>query len=93
MEIDLYWIKKGNANPIAYFEKFPGRFSLCHVKDMENTSERGRACVGEGIIDFNKIFSYSEKAGLKYFIIEHDNPAQPIDCMKKSYAAMKNYQI
>lgn len=93
MEIDLYWINKGNADPIEYFKKYPGRFSLCHVKDMDASPERGMACVGEGILDFPEIFSYSEKAGLKYYIVEHDNPVEPIECIKKSYAAMKNYRI
>ena len=93
MEIDLYWVKKGNADPIPYFEQYPGRFSLCHVKDMDATAERGMACVGEGIMDFPEIFSYSKIAGLKHYIVEHDNPAEPIDCMKKSYTAMKKYGL
>ena len=34
MEVDLFWIKKGGQEVLAYFDQHPGRFALCHVKDM-----------------------------------------------------------
>ncbi|RZJ40191.1 MAG: sugar phosphate isomerase/epimerase, partial [Chryseobacterium sp.] len=36
MELDLYWITKAGYDPLDYFEKYPGRFPLWHVKDMQN---------------------------------------------------------
>ena len=48
--MDLFWVTKAGADPVAYFEKYPGRFKLWHVKDMD---EEGKfAPVGEGTIDF-----------------------------------------
>ena len=35
MELDLYWITKGGQDPLDYFAKYPGRFPLVHVKDMD----------------------------------------------------------
>jgi len=84
-QIDLYWIKKGGSDPIAYFEKYPGRFELCHVKDMDDTPKRDFACAGSGIIDFPKIFAKSETAGIKHYIVEHDDPANPMECVRNSY--------
>ncbi|MBD1430373.1 sugar phosphate isomerase/epimerase family protein [Sphingobacterium litopenaei] len=34
-EMDLFWIEKAGLNPISYFEKYPGRFEMWHVKDMD----------------------------------------------------------
>jgi sugar phosphate isomerase/epimerase len=34
LELDLYWITKGGADPLKYFAKQPGRFHLLHVKDI-----------------------------------------------------------
>ncbi|MGN0020261.1 MAG: sugar phosphate isomerase/epimerase family protein [Sphingobacterium hotanense] len=34
-ELDLYWINKAGENPQTYFTKYPGRFPLWHVKDMD----------------------------------------------------------
>ncbi|HEV1996338.1 MAG TPA: sugar phosphate isomerase/epimerase, partial [Candidatus Acidoferrum sp.] len=33
MEMDLCWISVAGKDPLAYFDKHPGRFPLVHVKD------------------------------------------------------------
>ncbi len=85
MEIDLYWIKKGNQGPVPYMQKYPGRFPLWHIKDMDDSEERSFACVGEGIIDFPAIFENAEIAGLKHIFVEHDRPEKPLECAEISY--------
>jgi sugar phosphate isomerase/epimerase len=83
MELDLYWIKRGGHDPLAYFDRYPGRFALCHVKDMDESG--GMRPVGGGVIDFAAIFARSDEAGLKHYIVEHDNPESPIDSIRESY--------
>ncbi|MFZ4863493.1 sugar phosphate isomerase/epimerase family protein [Sphingobacterium sp. Mn56C] len=34
-ELDIFWIEKAGLSPESYFKKYPGRFSLWHVKDMD----------------------------------------------------------
>jgi len=34
-ELDLFWIQKAGYSAQSYFEKYPGRFSMWHVKDMD----------------------------------------------------------
>lgn len=34
-ELDMYWAEKSGVNPLSYFEKYPGRFPLWHLKDMD----------------------------------------------------------
>lgn len=72
MELDLYWMTKAGMNPSVYFEKHPKRFPLWHVKDMKAGSE-DFAEIGNGTIDFKKIFEGREKAGLKYWFLEQDS--------------------
>lgn len=36
-ELDLFWIKKAGLDPVAYFNKYPGRFPMWHVKDMDKS--------------------------------------------------------
>ncbi len=36
MEMDLCWISVAGKDPVSYFEKYPGRFPLVHVKDYVN---------------------------------------------------------
>lgn len=73
MQLDLYWIIKGGADPLEYFNKYPGRFELWHVKDMSANTQQYETELGNGVIDFEEIFSQSEKAGLKNYFVEQDN--------------------
>ncbi len=83
MELDLYWIEKAGFDALEYFEKHPGRFPLCHVKDMDD--EQKMVAVGKGKIDFAKLFAASEQAGLQYYFVEHDNPGDAIASVTSSY--------
>lgn len=76
MEMDMYWVTKAGFNPLAYFEKHPGRFPLWHVKDMEKPPETSFTEVGNGRIDFASIFAAKKQAGLKQFFVEQDTSKQ-----------------
>jgi len=92
VELDLYWIIKAGYKPTKYFEKYPGRYELFHVKDMDHTQERERTCVGDGIIDFVEIFQKADQAGVKYYIVEQEaaKPETQIECIKTSYQHLTN---
>src|SRR5207244_12938713 len=49
LELDLYWIRKGGGDPLAYFARYPGRFPTVHVKDMDKTRQPGMTDVGRGV--------------------------------------------
>jgi sugar phosphate isomerase/epimerase len=90
MEMDIYWVYKAKQDPIALFKKYPGRFPLWHVKDMDNTPEQKFTEVGNGVIPFKEIFTHAKEAGLKYFFNEQDvTPGDPLVSMEKSYKYIK----
>jgi len=78
MEMDIYWVIRANHDPLAYFEKYPNRFELWHIKDMDKTNRDNNADVGTGSIDFVKLLAKGNQAGLKNFFVEQetypDNP-------------------
>ncbi len=85
-ELDLYWITKAGYDPVEYFQKNPGRYSLWHVKDMEASEEKYFAEVGSGTIDFKRIFDAKDIAGMKYFFVEQDQSRRtPFESIKMSY--------
>jgi sugar phosphate isomerase/epimerase len=99
MEMDLCWITVGGADPLQYFDRYPGRFPLVHVKDIKKlpkvstsgTQDFGSSLkdmteVGSGVIDWKRIFAQSDKAGIKHYIVEHDNPMDPFASIQTSYA-------
>lgn len=87
MELDLYWISKAGFHPLDYFEKYPKRFPLWHVKDMKAGS-KDFAEIGNGTIDFKTIFEAREKAGLKHWFLEQDSSDKDIF---ESIKISKNY--
>lgn len=93
MELDLYWISKAGQDPIKYFEKYPGRFELWHVKDM--SAGAGEITeIGNGVIDFDRIFAAKKKAGLKHWFVEQDtSKGDMFESLKTSVAnlAKKKY--
>jgi sugar phosphate isomerase/epimerase len=81
MEMDLFWVTKAGQDPVEIFKKYPGRFQLFHMKDMFHKEApfyapegvKDFAPVGAGVMDFKKILSARETAGLKYMLVEQDN--------------------
>lgn len=82
-EIDLFWIVKGGHDPLDYFDNHPGRFTLCHVKDM--AAGEKMVDVGAGELDFASIFARSDQAGLEHYFIEHDEPTDPLASIEASF--------
>jgi sugar phosphate isomerase/epimerase len=90
MELDLYWATKAGHDPLALFKAHPGRFPLWHVKDMDKTEKKDFTEVGNGVIDFKKIFAARQLAGLQYYFVEQDRtPGDPFDSIKQSISYLK----
>lgn len=84
-ELDLYWAVKAGHDPVKLFEAQPGRFCMWHVKDMDNTEKKFFTEVGNGVIDFKRIFKHAKLSGMKYFFVEQDQcPGSPFDSIEKS---------
>ena len=84
-ELDLYWVTKGGADPLTYFSRYPGRVHLVHVKDSAGAPDHRQVDVGKGTIDFAKILSRREQAGIRHAFVEQDEPANPLEMVRVSY--------
>jgi sugar phosphate isomerase/epimerase len=90
-QMDLYWVTRAGADPLAYFEKYPGRFKIWHVKDMD---EEGKfAPVGQGTIDFAPIVAQKDQSGMEYYIVEQDMTfdLHPLEAIRISHDALKGF--
>ena len=90
-QMDLYWVTKAGADPLVYFEKYPNRFKIWHVKDMDK--EGTFAPGGKGNIDFSKILAKKEQSGMEYYMVEQDNTfdLKPLEAIKISHEGIKNF--
>ena len=85
-ELDLYWAVRSGNDPLALFKKYPGRFPMWHVKDMDKAKPEWNTEIGKGSIDFKNIFAQAKLSGMKNFFVEHEtnyNP-NPIESIKTS---------
>ena len=48
--------------------------------------------VGEGNINFDRVFEKAESAGVQYMLVEQDkcNGEDPFDCLKRSYDYLRS---
>jgi sugar phosphate isomerase/epimerase len=89
-EMDIYWVSKAGKDPLAFFSKYPGRFAMWHVKDMDKTPQKNFTEVGSGVINYKKIFNYAKQSGMKYFFVEQDQCAgAPLESTAKSITYLK----
>ena len=77
-EVDLYWVYKAGTDPLRFVEKNAGRISLVHLKDSTPAPAKNMADVGAGVIEFGKILSAAQRAGVKYAYVERDDTTDPL---------------
>ena len=89
-QMDLFWATKAGADPLAYFDRFPGRFKSFHVKDRD---AKGRfSPVGKGTVDFPSYIAEKEKAGMEFYFVEQDITFEgmtPLEALKISHSNLK----
>ena len=84
LEADLGWMHVAGVDPLVYFDRFPGRFPVCHVKDV--LADGSFADPGRGTVDFQRTFDAAEHAGLRHYFVEHDSAADPMASAAAGYA-------
>ena len=82
---DTYWAQVGGADPAQCLEKLAGRIPCIHLKDCGYG--RRMDVIGEGNINFDRVFEKAEAGGTKYMLVEQDNcnGEDPIECLRRSY--------
>jgi sugar phosphate isomerase/epimerase len=86
-EIDLYWVLTAGEDPIRWLQKYPNRFTHCHLKDRENLpldQEDASIDLGKGILNIPEVLKVAENNGLKHIIIEQERYpiAEPLEATK-----------
>jgi sugar phosphate isomerase/epimerase len=92
-ELDIYWVAKGGADPLAVLKKYNGRIPILHVKDMAAGDAQDFACPGSGIIDFASIFREATNQGIEHYMVERDNVVNGLDCLKTSGAYLSSLRF
>ncbi len=62
-QMDVYWAVIGKVSPVFYFNKYPGRFKVLHIKDWKEIGQ-------SGMVGFDAIFKNFDVAGTKAYVVE-----------------------
>lgn len=89
MELDLGWVIVGGKNPLEYFKKYPGRFPLWHLKDM-NMAKKESTELGKGGLDIAAMMANQKVSGVHHVFIEQEEYAStPFESMKHNMAFLR----
>jgi sugar phosphate isomerase/epimerase len=94
-QMDIYWTVKAGGDPLAYLKKYPSRFAMVHVKDSGGPPNHQQVDVGSGTIAFPAIFRLDaeQRHAIQHAFVEHDEPADPLDFARKSYAYLSTMEF
>jgi sugar phosphate isomerase/epimerase len=106
MEMDVFWATYAGRDPLDYFQKYPGRFPLLHIKDLKpgfptsttsfpyDSGPNPFAPVGQGRIDWVKIFAHAPQAGTQHIFVEQDRcDSSPFQAIEISFNYLKNLRL
>ena len=93
MEMDLGWVIVAGKNPLDYFKKYPGRFPLWHLKDMDIVKKHSVE-FGKGQLDIVQMFKHTKETKMKCFFIEQEEYAStPFESMQYNMDYLKKIKI
>ena len=95
-QVDLAWVKRGGADPVAWFAKYAGRIPAVHIKDIappgQCEDEDSWADVGHGVLDWSILLPAIRKAGATLLVAEHDKPNDVARFARRTHAAVAGWK-
>ena len=96
-EIDVAWVARGGADPLAWIDAYGPRIVAAHVKDIappgQAKDEDGWADVGHGILDWAGLLeALREATPAKLLVMEHDNPGDFRRFARRSIETVRKLQ-
>ena len=83
-QADIFWVRRGGCDPVALFERYPGRIASTHLKDIAkgvevckpdgHAPDETSVPLGDGMIDWPSVLRAAKKAGVERHFIEDEHP-------------------
>jgi sugar phosphate isomerase/epimerase len=78
LELDVYWAAVGGRDPVTEIRAVADRVRLLHMKDRAAGPELHDAPPGQGTLPFPAIVEAARAAGVEWYIVEQDEPRDPL---------------
>ncbi len=83
-QADVFWVARGGGDPVALLKKYPGRFKLAHLKDIEKgvalndptgtAPDETSVVLGTGQLDIPAILRAARESGVTHYYLEDEHP-------------------
>lgn len=95
MELDMYWVQVGGANPIEMIERVAGRMQVVHLKDLQIVDNKQVfAEIGEGSMNYKAIIDALRKINVEWYVVEQDVCRRdPFESLAISFNYLKQLAI
>jgi sugar phosphate isomerase/epimerase len=81
-EMDIFWIAFGGGDPVALLKKYPNRWKMMHIKDMQKgikkdhtglTDPEYDVTLGTGQLDIKGILKTAKEVGVVHYYLEDES--------------------
>ena len=88
--LDTFWVQAGGGDPAQWLERLAGRIPCIHLKDY--AYGQSMAVVGEGNINFDRVFEKAASGGTRWMLVEQDDchGEDPVACLRRSYLYLQS---
>ncbi len=91
LELDVFWAEYAGKNALAIIRQHGDRIALLHVKDIAADQDPQDVPVGRGSLDWGAILEAGRVAEVRWFVVEQDNPRDPLDDITQSLRYLERY--
>ena len=84
LELDCGWMVAAGHSPVQYFQRYPNRYRIVHIKDFVKPAQPSTSLasqdvpqgtvLGTGYIDYRPILKAARAAGVEHFYVEQEPP-------------------
>lgn len=94
-QMDIYWVVAAGHDPAEWMQKYPGRFTSGHVKDISSGDEPESTILGTGSIDYTSLLPVAVEHGMEAFIVEQEayTGTTPVDAIRENAEFMRTLGI
>jgi sugar phosphate isomerase/epimerase len=94
-QADIAWLKRAGLDPIEWLQRYRRVLVSAHVKDQapvgSNIDEDGWSDIGAGVLTWPSLWKAALDCGAESLVVEHDNPKEPFEFAKRSFAYVSRF--
>jgi len=94
-QADIAWLRRAGLDPVEWLQRYRRVLVSAHVKDQApvgtKVDEDGWSDIGAGVLAWPSLWKAALDYGAESLVIEHDNPKEPLEFIKRSFAYVSRF--